>query len=88
MAVHPDQADPSCKHSRMTFSAFVQPPLDLDGIDASINTQMLKTPHDLLFHLEALYNGINPEIGILKKDKVDIFQNAAQRVSKQSSWDM
>ena len=33
---------------------------------------MLKTPHDLLFHLVALDNGINPDIGTLKKEKGDI----------------
>ena len=69
MAVHPDQADPNCKHSRMACRAFVQLPLDVDGIDTIIYTQMLKTPHDLLVHLAALDNGRNPEIGTLKKER-------------------
>ena len=72
MTVHPDQADPNCNYSCMTCRACVQLSLDVDVIDSSINTQILKTPHDLLVHLAALYNGINPEIGILKKEKGDI----------------
>ena len=51
MTVHLDQADRKYKHSRMTCRACVQLLFDEDGIDASINTKMLKTPHDLLFHL-------------------------------------
>ena len=73
MAVHPYQADPKFKQIRMSCRACVQLLLDVDEIDASINNQILKTPHDLLFHLAALGNGRNPEIGTLKKEKGDIF---------------
>ena len=73
MTVQPDQSDPKCKHIRMNCRACVQPPLDLYGIDARTNTQMLKTPHNLLLHLTALENGRNPYIGTLKKKRGDIF---------------
>ena len=73
MIVHPDQADTNCKHSCMTCRVCVQLPLDVDGIDASIYTQMLKTPHNILFRLKALDNGRKPDIGTLKKDRGDIF---------------
>ena len=73
MAVHPYQAEPIYKHSCMTSRACVQLPLDVDGIDASINSQIMKTPNDLLGHLAALDNGRNPYIGTLKKEKGDIF---------------
>ena len=42
MMVHPYQADPNYKHSCMNRSARVQILLDLDGIDASIDTQKMK----------------------------------------------
>ena len=73
MAVQPYQADPNYKHSHMTCRACVQLPLDVDGIDTIINTQTLKTPHDLLAHLADLYNGRKPDIGTLKKEKGEIF---------------
>ena len=73
MEVHPYQADPNCSYSCMTFRACVKLPLNVDGIDARINTQMLKPPHDLIVQLAALDNGINPEIGTLKKEKGYIF---------------
>ena len=57
----------------MTCRACGQTPLDVYGIDTSINIQMLKTPHDILLHLTALYNGRNTDIGTLKKEKGDIF---------------
>ena len=53
----------------MTCRACIQLPLDVYGIDTSINTQMLKNPHDLLVHSAALENGRNPDIGTLKKEK-------------------
>ena len=55
----------------MTCSSYAQLPLDVDGIDASIDTQMLKK--NLLVQLVALDNGIKPDIGTLKKDRSDIF---------------
>ena len=51
----------------MTCRACVQLPRDEYGIDASIDTQMMKTPHDIIVHLEALGYGRNPDIGTLKK---------------------
>ena len=57
----------------MTCGSCVQFPLDVDVIDASIYTQRLKIPRDLLVHFEYLDNGRNPYIGLLKKEKGDIF---------------
>ena len=57
----------------MNFRACVQLPLDEDGIYFSIDTQILKIPLDILVHLEALYNGINSDIGTLKKDRGGLF---------------
>ena len=54
---YPDQADTNCKHSRMNFRACIKLPLDVDGIYAIINTQILKTPHDILVHLADLDDG-------------------------------
>ena len=70
--VHPDQAVPNFSHSRMNCTDCIQLPLDVDGIDASINTHMLKK-YILLVHLAALDNGRNPDSGTLKKDRGDIF---------------
>ena len=53
--------------------ACVKLPLYLDGMDASIDTQILKTPHHLLVYLAALENGRKTDIGTLKKDRGDIF---------------
>ena len=66
----------------MDCRACVQIPLDLYGLDSSIDTQMLKTPHDLLVHLEALGNGINPDIGKLKKNMRDIFSECCKDIFK------
>ena len=73
MTVHPYQAGPNCKHSRKTFRACVKIPIELDVIYASNNIRMLKSPHDILVHLVALGNGINPDIGTFKKDRGDVF---------------
>ena len=73
MTVHPYQADPKYKHSQINWRACVQLSIDVDGIYAIINTQILKTPHDILFHLEAYENGRKPEIGTLNKKKGYIF---------------
>ena len=73
MTVHPDQADTNCNYSRMTCRNCVKIPLDVDRINASIDTKMLKKPHDVLVHLAALYNGRKLDIGTLKKDRGDIF---------------
>ena len=67
MTVHPDQADPKCKYNRMTCRACVQIPLYVYGIDASIDNQMMKNPHDIIVHLVALDYGRNTDIGLLKK---------------------
>ena len=46
MTVHPDQADPNINYSRMTCRSCITLPLDVDGIDTSIDTQMLgKKPY-------------------------------------------
>ena len=42
MTVHPYQDDPNCKQIRMNCRAYAQLPLDIYGVDASIDTQMLK----------------------------------------------
>ena len=73
MTVHLGQTNTKCNYSRIIFRACIQLPLDIDGIDSKIDTQMIKNPHYLLFHLAALDNGRKPDIGTLKKDRGDIF---------------
>ena len=67
MTDHPDQADPNWKHSHMTCRACVKLPLDIDWIDFSIDTKIMKNSHINIVHLAAFYNGINPDIGTQKK---------------------
>ena len=67
MAVHQDQPDSYCKHRFMTFRACVKLPIYVDGIDAIINTQIMKTPHYIIVHLTSLYHERKPEAGTLKK---------------------
>ena len=57
----------------MPCKDYVQSPLDINGIDARIDTKMLKTPRDILLDLADLYYGRKPDIGTLKKDRGDIF---------------
>ena len=71
--VHPYQADPNCNYSCMTFRVCVQLPLYVYGIDAIIDTQMLKYPNTILFDLAALDNVRKPDIGTLEKYRGDIF---------------
>ena len=52
--------------------AYIQLPFDVDGIDASIDTQIPKTDI-ILVHLEVLENGGKPVVGTLNKDRGDIF---------------
>ena len=59
--------------SHMTCRACVQLPLYVYWIYDNINTQMLRTSHDLLFHLADLDNGREPDIRTLDKEKGDIF---------------
>ena len=73
MKVRPYHAHPNCKHSRMPCRACIKLPLGVNGIDASIDTQILKPPHILLVELAALDNGRKPNIGSLNKDRGDIF---------------
>ena len=73
MTVHPVQADPKWNHNRMPCRACVQLPLDMDGIDDSIYTQMLNPPQYLLVHLSALDYGRKSDIGTLKKWRGDTF---------------
>ena len=56
----------------MNFRHYVQLPLDVDGIDASIDFFM-KNPHDLLACMTALWYGRNIYIGTQKKERGDIF---------------
>ena len=53
----------------MNFRACVQLPLDVDGIYASIGTQMPKTPHILISQLADLNNEIKIGISTLKKNR-------------------
>ena len=66
----------------MNFRACVQPPLDVNGIDSSIDTKMLKTPHDLLVEFTALENGRKPYIGTLKKDRGKTFLEGCAGIFK------
>ena len=79
---HPDQADLNWNHSRMNCRDCVQLILDVDGVDAIIDTQMLKNSHVLLVRLADLDYGRKPYIGTLKKDRGGYFQSVAQRASK------
>ena len=72
MTVHTDQADQKFKHIRMSCSSSAQLPMDVDGIDSSIDTQILKN-NIILVHLATLENRRNPDIGALKKNRGDIF---------------
>ena len=73
MTVQPDQADPKYKHNCIPCKACVKLPLDVDGIDVSIDTQILKSPHIILFLLAALDDGINLDIVTLNNERGDIF---------------
>ena len=57
----------------MTCRDCIKLPLDVDGIYASIDTQILKSPHNILVHLADLDYGRKPDIGTLKKFRGDIF---------------
>ena len=65
----------------MACRACIKLPLDVDGIDAIIDTQMLKI-HILLVNLAALDNGRKPDIGTLKKDRCDIFLECCAEIFK------
>ena len=45
----------------------VKPPIDVYGIDAIIDTQMMKKPHIILVRLEDLENRRMPDIGTLNR---------------------
>ena len=72
----------------MTCRDCIQLPLNLYGIDSSIDNQMMKSPHDLLVHLVSLYNVINPDIGTLKKDRGDIFSECCAESFKRNPYVM
>ena len=57
----------------MTCRNSVQLKLYVDGIDATIDTQILLTPHIILFAFMALYNRRYPNTGTLKRDRGDVF---------------
>ena len=80
ITVHTDQTDLNCNYICMTCRACVQLPLDVDGIDSIIDTQMLKTPHNMIVHFAALDHGRNPDIGTLKKDRCDIFSECCAEI--------
>ena len=82
MAVQPDQYDPNWKHIHIICRVCIKLPLDVYGIDASIDTKMTDNPHILLFHMEALDNGRKPDIGTLKKERGYIFHNSAPKALK------
>ena len=52
-----------CINSRLCVTL----PLDENGVYSSINSQIPNAPCNLLVHLSDLDNGINPNIGALKK---------------------
>ena len=79
MMVPSGQDGPKFKCIHMTCRDCVQLPLDVDGIDSSIDTQMLKTPHVLLFQFASIYYGGNTYIGTLKKDGGASVRNAAPK---------
>ena len=88
MTVHPDQIDPKCKINHMTCRACVQIQLYFDGIYASIDTQILKTPHIHLFHLAALDNVRNPDIVHSRYVGEISFKNSAPKYLKQNSYNV
>ena len=67
MTVHPYQADPKFNHNHSTCRSCIKLPLDVDGIYANIDNQILKPPRDILVHLEALENGRKADIGTINK---------------------
>ena len=73
MTVLPDQANTNCKYSLITCRACIQLPLYVYGIDASIDTHILKNTQTILVYLADLDNGRNPDIETLTKDRGDIF---------------
>ena len=84
MMVHQDQADPKYNYICMTCRECIQLPLDVDGIDSIIDTHMLKKTHILLAQLAYWDNGRNPDIGILKKYRCDIFSECCAEISKEN----
>ena len=65
----------------MTCRAWLQLPLDEDGINSSIDTQILKK-RNILVHLVALENGKKTYIGTLNKDRGDIFSECCAEIFK------
>ena len=86
--VQPDQAGPKYKHSNMPCRVCFKLPLYVYGIDDSIDTRITEKKNILLLNLVALDNGRNPDIGKLKKERRDKFQNAASKASKQNYYVM
>ena len=82
MTVHTDQADPKCKHSHMTCRVCFQLPLDVYGVDASIDTQIIKNSHIILVHLVDLDNERKPYIGTGKKERGEIFSECCTKSFK------
>ena len=82
MTVHPDQDDPNCNHSQMNCRACIQLPLYVDGIYASIDTQMLKIPYSSIPLGVFFDNRINPDTGTFKKEKREIFSGCCTKTFK------
>ena len=62
MTVHLYQEDPKRKHNSMYCRAYVKLPLYVYGIEAIIDNQIVKPPHDLLSQY-----GIKTDIGTINK---------------------
>ena len=73
-----DQAYPDSNYSHMPCRDCIQLPLEVGGIDAIIDTKILKN----LVHLAALDNGKNPDNGKLKKDRGNIFSECCAEIFK------
>ena len=70
----------------MTCRDRVKTPLDVYGIDVSVDTKMMKTLQYFLVNLADLDYVRKPDIGTLKKEREDIFQNAIIKYLHQNSY--
>ena len=73
MMVYLDKAYNKCKYIHMNGRACVQIILDANGKDTNIYSKILNAYHNLLVNLAALENGINTDIGTLKRDRGCVF---------------
>ena len=70
----------------MTCRDRVKTPLDVYGIDVSVDTKMMKTLQYFLVNLAGLDYVRKPDVGTLKKEREDIFQNAIIKYLHQNSY--